>query len=397
MAKKSVPPDMMQELKLAYEGSVKRLWSPVEREERLWLEYMDEYSLFGWRHMPDKVRNRARSLSILSAFFFEQLGCPLAWKQVPVAPSLKTFRSDWLNARWSHLVYSHLFSKHGVPTHYLSLLAADGQEISFDQAANSLTPVFIEVLPATVDRPESYKLLGQKVFYYPPCGSGRKLRLIPLDVMFHFGLPYADPLKERLEADPAYLAALSIARAPEQGAWFDRPILEFFPRFEPERRRLSAQEALLIAAVTPGQFEEMIEMSYAIALFLFAFFAQRGIELWQGKLEFGVSREGLMLIDGLEPDDMTLLYRGMRLSKDFVEPFYRGGEWQAAIKEARKKAESLGRPDWQDICVSKLKVEPEPLASELKATLDQLYGSLTNHVVGRRLFSDTRLLDELEL
>lgn len=395
MARESVPPDMMQDLDLIYEGSVKRVWRPAEIEDRLWFEYTDDYSLFGWREMPDRIANRAKSLSILGAFLFEHLADPKSWEQLPVAAALKPFRSDWLDARWAHLIYSHVFREHGVPTHYQGLVGADGSPISFAEAAKSKSPIYLAVLPALAARPESYQLLGQKIFYYPPADNKVKRRLISLDVIFHFGLTAADPLADRLATDDSYRSALGLTRQPQAGEIFERPVLEFFTKFEPAERRLSVQEALLISGLTPGQFEELVEMSYAVALCLYVFFASREIELWQGKLAFAVAPDGLILVDSLEPDEMRLVYKDARLSKHFVERFYQGSPWQEAIKQAQDKAAASGRPDWQDICRSKLKVEPEPLPAPLKKTLDHLYGTLTNHIVARQLFDNQPSLDEL--
>ncbi len=378
-----------------YEGSTKHVWRPVEREDRLWFQYDDSYSMFGWRPMPDLIAGRAKSLTVLASFFFEHLSDPISWKQLPVSPALKSFRSDWLEARWAHLTYSHVLAEHGLPSHYQGLVAADGTPLTMAEAVGTAGSAYIEVLPAVVTRPEAYTLLGQKVFYYGPPGPATR-RLLPLEVVFHLGIRQKDHLRRRLEADPGYLEALDIKKIPEDGQLFDRPLLEFFPRIEPpHRRRLLVQEALVISGLTGGQFEELIETAYNIALALYALFSQRRIELWQGKLEFAISAEGLMLVDCLEPDELLITCNDKRLSKDAVEMFYRGTPWEAAVQEAKTKAEAMGRRDWQDMCRSALRAEPEPLPSELRTALDHLYPALANHVLRRNLFDGVPPLDDV--
>jgi len=386
---------MMHDLTLVYEGSLKRVWNPLEREERLWFEYADDYSLFGWRQMPDRIRNRARALTVIASYLFEQLTDASFWKQMPVDPSLKPFRNDWLDARWQHLVYSHVLAEHGVPTHYQGLVGADGQAVALGEAAESTTPVYLEVLAAKDVRPEPYKILGQKVFHYAPTFEAAPTKLIPLTVTYQFGAAPEQADSCRLEIDSKYLSALDIKKVPAAGERLERPILQFFAGFEPFCRRLSVQEALLVSGLTAGQFEELVELSYAIALGLFVVMAQRDLELWQGNLQFARGPEGLMLVDCPEPDEMILLSEGSRLSLDFVSRFYQGSKWQAAMQEAQKKAEVLGRPDWQDICSSKLKAVPDPLPEPMKAVCDQLYGTLANQIVGRDLFGEQPSLHDL--
>jgi phosphoribosylaminoimidazole-succinocarboxamide synthase len=157
---------------------------------------------------------------------------------------------------------------------------------------------------------------------------------------------------------------------------------------------LSIQEALLISNLTPQQFEELIEFGYQLSLGLFNIFAEKGIELWDGKFEFAISEEGLMLVDSIGPDELRLLYKGVHLSKEMIRQVYRGTKWEQSIKEAQDLARQAGKHDWKAECIEKLHSQPDPLPADFKSTVDKLYGSLTNHLVGEELFTDQPNLDE---
>jgi len=395
MAERKVPPHMMKDLDLVFEGSVKRVWRPVEIDDRLWFEYSDDYSILDWRPMPDKIKNRGKALTVLSAFFFEQLASAETWARVPLSPAIAPFSSDWLDRRWNHLTFSHVLSEHGAPSHYQAVVAADGEPLSFEEAAASRTPVYLEVLPAEIVHPEPHSLLAQTVYYYGnrPLESAR--RVIPLAVWFHSALPLGSALHKKLSSEPEYARALGLDRVAPEGHLLDRPILQFSAALEPGQRILSVQEALLVSGLPPGQFDEMVELSYCLALGLRSLFAEKGIELWDGRLQFAQAAEGLVLIDGIEPDELRLLSQGVRLSKDLVEPLYMGTAWEKAIGEAKAKARTLGRPDWQDMCRSRWKMEPEPLPAQFKQVMDDLYASLANHVIGKQLFPEATPLADL--
>jgi phosphoribosylaminoimidazole-succinocarboxamide synthase len=394
MTKGLVPPNMMLELKLIHEEAGKRMWRPLERDDRIWLEYTNEYSIFGWHGMPDKIKNRSSAFAVFAGLLFEHLASCDTWKNLPMAPSLRTLRSDWLDNRWSHLIYSRVFSERGTPSHYQCLLSADGKTLSFGQAAGTTAGVYIEALQVVPVQAQFYKVLGQKVCYYNPVVEPSRRRMLPLDVHFTFGHAPGEPAGN-FEQDSGYLKALGISRLPEEGVPLERPVLLFTTNSEPDERSLSVQEALIMSGLTAGQFEELVEMSYLISIALYAFFAQKDCQLWQGKLEFAHSPNGPILAGCLEPDEMIILHRGARISKHIAERHYRDSRWQAAIKEAQAQARKLERPDWQDICLSKLRAEPEFLPAHLKATMDSLYGSLVNRLAGTRLFAEAPALDSL--
>lgn len=384
----------MQDLILIYEGSVKRVWKPETIDDILWFEYTDDYSVFDWGKMPDTILNKGRALAALGAFFFQYLEQPAIWESLPASKNLRKFERRWLDARWSHRLYKAVLSRHGAPHHCKGLVKGDGQPAGWaDVAGRGVT--YLKALPAAVFRPEPYRLIAETVYYYSRRPVDVPRRLIPIEVVFRFGMAPGSSLTRRLEANPDYAQTLGLSEQPREGEWFAHPVIELFTKLEPKDRLLSVQEALLISCLTPEEFEHMIELAYDTALALYELFAARGIELWDGKFEFITGQEGLMLADSIGPDELRLVYKGHNLSKEMIRQVYRGSHWEASLKEAQALAMEMGRPEqWRQIARTRLKVEPEPLPADFKSAIDKLYGVIANHVIGEGVFANHPTLDE---
>src|SRR5579883_1633017 len=89
-------------LQLEYEGSVKNVFaSPIEANY-LWFQFTDDYSVFDWGKMPDKIANKGKSLTLLGAHIFDELAKPEFWADLPQSPHLKKFSAEYLAQRWQH-------------------------------------------------------------------------------------------------------------------------------------------------------------------------------------------------------------------------------------------------------------------------------------------------------
>jgi phosphoribosylaminoimidazole-succinocarboxamide synthase len=250
------------------------------------------------------VHNAARTCNIVSAYFFEKLRDPLTWSQISASPALQPFRSDWLARRWEHLMFSHVLSEHGAPTHFVELVELEGHVIDYFDASRQ--PTFLKVLNFPKLDVMSHCFGAEEVSYYESAFGSKQRRLIPLKVRFHHKLELGSQLAQRLMQNPSEGSPLGLHSVPRLGELFERPVLEFYTKAEEVERLLGLQEALLISGLTPGQFEEMVEFAYCISLALYAMLQQRGLDLDDGFLEFGSTTDGIMLVDSLSPLDMTL-------------------------------------------------------------------------------------------
>ncbi len=381
-----------ESLQLAYEGSVKRVYSSPDQAETLWFEFTDDYSVFDWGKMPDTIAQKGRALALMGAYFFERLSKQEFWQNLSSSSYLQSFDQTWLKERWNHDVFQNL-SKSGAPTHFKSLTQASAPVTDFKAAASRPEPVLMEVLKADVFRPEPRNITGNTIYFYNNDLTACR-RLIPLEIVFRFGMPAGSSLIERLEKEPSYVNTLGLTEHPKPNAFFAHPVIELYTKLEPKDRLLSYQEAALMAGLNSKTFEDMIELATDIALGLFVIFAERSIELWDGKVEMILADGMPVLADSIGPDELRLIHKGCHLSKEMIRQIYRGSIWETTIKEAQTRAKILPNKGWKQICKEDLGAAPEPLAPADKQIVDSLYGVIANHVIGEAVFANHPSLDQ---
>ncbi|MBY0356498.1 MAG: hypothetical protein K2W82_00740 [Candidatus Obscuribacterales bacterium] len=379
-----------KKLKLAYEGSVKRVWQSPQDEANLWFEFSDDYSVFDWGKMPDTIAGKGLALTLIGAFFFEKLGGSGFWQKLSESTALSVFDREWLKKIFATNTFTRL-TEQGCGSHFKRLATGSGETLSLAAAAKQGT-AFMEVVAALVQHPRPVLLCGQNVFEYPQAEP--VLRLVPLEVVFRFGMPKGSSLSSRLAKDPSYAQVLGLKEVPQEGRYFEHPVLEFYTKLEPKDRLLSLQEALLISGLQAKQFETLSELAQLLALALFVLFAEAGIELWDGKFEFVADSQEVLLADSIGPDELRLLYKKCHLSKEMIRQVYRGSTWEESIKTAQELAKKRCSLSWKEICRSELNASPQKFSLEIKQVIDQLYGTIANHLIGQKLFSGCAGLDD---
>jgi phosphoribosylaminoimidazole-succinocarboxamide synthase len=409
-----------------YAGSVKQVFASKSDPDSLWFEFSDDYSVFDWGKMPDQIVNKGKALTLIGAFFFEKLASAQYWSALPKSKHLKKFSSEFLNRRFEHIVYCGPagLSEKGLPTHFQNLTDESGAPLSIMKAAGCRERLLMQVERAHIRRPNVINILGQPIFFYPQPNPQAKSRLIPLEVVFRFGMPAGSSLEQRLNAIGDYEKTLGFQKKPQPNEFFDFPILEFFTKLEPKDRFLSMQEAATLSGLSGlsgSDFTNLTETALDIALALYDLFATAGIELWDGKIEFlfrsaddfanqnepiksdieitssqGEAHDSsvIVLADSIGPDELRLLYKGQQLSKEMLRQFYRGSQWDKALKEAQDIASKRGSIAWKEICLEELKAKPNPLSVPFKKAVDHLYGVLANALIAQAPFEDQPTLDE---
>jgi len=402
------------QLDLFYEGSVKKVWQSEQDQDSLWFEFTDDYSVFDWGKMPDTIQNKGRALALMGAFFFLELNKPEFWRSLRQSQHLAKFDSQFLEQRFADPVYAgpHGLCASGLPSHFKSLTDKEGNHLSLSAASSHQGSLLMQVERAKIYRPTSRNVLHQTVFFYPQPEQSFGTRLIPLEVVFRFGMPGGSSLEARLAADKEYAHRLGFQTMPEPNTWFKQPVLEFFTKLEPKDRFLSVQEAAELSGLNESEFSQLTEIAQDVALALHELFARSGLELWDGKIELlartspvGGDRKGqpheregkkpqeqteveIILADSIGPDELRLLHKGQQLSKEMIRQFYRGSAWEKALKEAQTMAVSRGTVDWKEICLEELSSSPQPLSSEFKAAVDNLYGVLANAIISPAPFAE---------
>lgn len=388
-------------MNLLYEGSVKLLWQNSHCPENIYFEFTDDYSIFDWGKMPDKIANKGLSLTLMGAYFFEKLSSSDFWQKLKNDNRLNGIDSTWLKERFQSDHYREL-EEYGLQHHYKGLFNQSNTiKLANLTSLEQSEKLYLEVLKADVLPPHKQKIDGKEIYFYPPESKSKSgIRLIPLEVVFRFGMPQGSSLAKRLAKNPHYYKELGLKTPPKEGDLFERPVIEFFTKLEASDRFLSFQEAQEISRLEPPAFEDMVEQTYAIALSLFSLFKAKNITLFDGKFEFILNeqiadRPQVMLADSIGPDELRLIYKGHHLSKELLRQYYINSDWASALANSKEQTKLNPSISFKEHCLSELKQEPQTIKPEDKIIIDQLYPVLTNTITEKTYFDNAPDLDKL--
>lgn len=350
---------------ILFQGSVKNVRGEHGQTPYIF-EYSDRFSVFDWGEMPDLLDNKGQSLCYLANLIFEQLANPSRWQQ----------QQNQLHTNFPAVLEE--FLRHG-PIHHC-LGAVD------HQLQPTATPTsYLAVRPVAIHHPPF--LYGN--WDYSLYAKGPTNCLVPLEVIFRFGVPEGSSLVSR-GSDPQYSQEIGLSGRPQIGDLFERPIIEFSTKLEAADRYLNYRQAQQLAGLSDYEFQLLREKTSLIAQMLRLIFAQAEIELWDGKLEFafipGTGQNGnshtrdFMLVDAIGPDELRLIYQNTQLSKEGLRWFYRQGPWATNVQKAKFLAQGRGISDWKKICVEELKSSPPHLPLLLKNAIEEMYQALANQL-----------------
>jgi phosphoribosylaminoimidazole-succinocarboxamide synthase len=369
---------MKQNMALIYEGSVKKVFWDMENPAYNYFCFTDDYSIFDWGKMPDQLAHKGKALSILGGSLFKKLSEPQSWQALQTESSLQGFQQDFLNRLFTSPLYTQLCQT-GLKHHFMDWLEDDWMKVQS-----------VEVL-----RPQAFTVEKQTLYRYDNTASKTSSAfLIPLEIVFRFGMPEGSSMEKRLTQDPDYAAILGLEAQPQRNVYFERPVIEFFTKLEPTDRFLSVQEAFLISGLSAESFQNLYTLTLLLSLWLFYFCQDKNIELWDGKFEFAWTPDGLMLVDSIGPDELRLKYQGIHLSKEVIRQFYRGSAWEKALKEAKTLARLQPGVDWKTLCLEQLKSSPPPLSPTQKHLVENLYGTLVNTLLDQPIIPTTMGFEE---
>ena len=321
-------------MKLIYAGSVKNLIQ-ADNADQLWFEYTDDYSVFDWGKMPNQIPGKGEVLAKLGEFFFHALQDPQHWKKLGLA-------DDPQVSRW-------------LPMNHHFLKRQDNRLL--------VTKVNVPVLKADN--------VGGTLVYdygYPP----QPRALIPLEVIFRFGVPAGSSLLQRKDWYPFDIY---------EGAEFEQPLIEFSTKLETKDRVISYQEAALILKGNTDTLGEIYGRTRALALFLHKMFAERGMKLWDGKFEFALIDGKICVVDSIGPDELRVSRGDAVFSKQFLRNFYLGSPWYNAVKKGEELAKQRGTENWKDIVKNEMKQNPAPLSTPYLEAAISLYQDFYSIIV----------------
>jgi len=370
---------ILKKTKLAYRGSVKNVYelkAPTRRKAgRAIFEFTDDYSVFDYGKMPDKIPHKGRALALMTAAALELIENPKSWRELfrsSVWDSIKD--SEVARKLKSSRTMKRLRSE-GLRTHYLGMVDGGGRVKKLrdiDSPTNLLAVRSINVVP-----PNRTTLPNVTLWDYSKCLKF-PCRLIPIECVFRFGAPKGSSFFERA-SDAGYRAKLGLTKKPRENSWFDRPVVEFFSKLEPSDRFLDYEFALNVSGLGGG-FIELYELTVLGGLWLKHAFAKTGFSLWDGKFEFALIDGELTLVDAVTPDELRLTYKKVQMSKEPIRQYYKihNPDFAAAMKDAKALSATDSRPLKK--IVAELGHPPRRLDVEFKRAVSQMYLALAYRI-----------------
>lgn len=360
-----------------YRGSVKNVRGEVSAESLLF-EFSDRYSVFDWGEMPDQLDEKGKTLAIMGKSFFQYLGDASNWEGLFSSDIIKqTFSKDYLTALSQSEIYKR-YCDQGLNHHAV---------IVQDDFNNP----YLKVKNINIIRP-SFDGVN---YHYEAYTDKPVNALVPLEVIFRLGLSNGNSLTKRLGMDLAKWRAFGFNEIPDTGL-LKTPIIDFSTKLERGDRYLDYSEAQTISGMNDAEWTELQQMTNLIALNLFRFHHDLGLELWDGKIEVGFipgifGNRSFMLVDSIGIDELRLLYKGKSFSKEFLRESYKESTWFNNLELAKKDVLASGG-DFKEVCLKKYNSSPSPLNPEVKERAEAVYKSYSNavttKVLGMKFFSE---------
>lgn len=239
-------------------------------------EFTDDYSVFHYGKMPDKIPGKGEALCHMAVSNFE------------------------------------LIEARGIETHFRNFVPPNRIEFRL-----------LRVLDP--DRGELYR--------------GARNCLIPLQVIYRNSLPAGSSVFRRLADNEIALGSLGLHYGPQPGDMLPRPIIEFTTKLEEIDRFVDECEAQQIASLSDAQMDRVKELTLAINDLLTKRANAVGLGHCDGKVEFGIAGDGaIILVDaaGTADENRFLLgdfHVGKQIMRDYYAQIDLGGhvrKWAAA-------------------------------------------------------------------
>ena len=235
-------------------------------------EFTDDYSVFHYGKLPDRIPGKGEAIARMAAFNFG------------------------------------LLADAGVQTHFLSFQSPNRIEF---QLLRPLDPSADDIEPGTG--------------YY----------MIPLQVIFRNSLPPGASVFRRLESGSVTLEQLGLTAIPEPGAPLERPLIEFTTKREEIDRFIGEDEARRIAGLTDREVEAIRRLTVEIDEIITARAGELGLDHADGKLEFGMLAPGeVVLVDAVgTPDENRFLLDGEHVGKQVMRDHYLAHGLEREVQE----------------------------------------------------------------
>jgi phosphoribosylaminoimidazole-succinocarboxamide synthase len=298
--------------------------------------FTDDYSVFDWGPMPDRIPEKGRSLCTMGAFNFE------------------------------------LLEGNGVPTHYRGV-GPDAS--SLDGATEAPRELAIDLVQVP-DLPFEDGAYDYDA-YHDAAGTNY---LIPLEIVFRNTVPVGSSLRTR--GTPREYG-LDRDAWPDEPVDLPDPVVEFSTKYEEQDRYLDRSEAERVAGI--ADLDTLGDVARAVNHVVTERAAETGFVHEDGKIECCYVDGEVRVADVVGTfDENRFAYRGQEMSKEVVRQYYKrtNPEWVEAVSEAKAEADRRGVADWRPLCA----VEPAPLPADVIRAVADMYAAGANAYTGAAWF-----------
>jgi phosphoribosylaminoimidazole-succinocarboxamide synthase len=314
--------------------------------------FTDDYSVFDWGQMPDRIPWKGASLCSMGAFNFERL------------------------------------EDAGVPTHYRGVTiheegadpdsTTDAEVIDLDAAIEAGVPpreMAIE-LTQVPDLPYA----GGSYDYDPYHEAGGENCLVPVEIVFRNTVPVGSSLRKR--SDPRE-HGLDRDTWPDGPVDLPNPVVEFSTKYEEQDRYLDRTEAEEIAG--KADLDDLDALARSVNRIVTDRAGEVGLAHQDGKIECLYYRGEVRVADVVGTfDENRFSYDGQQVSKEVLRQYYKREHpgWVEAVSAAKDRAASEAVADWRTLCER----NPPSLPEGVIGAASDLYAAGANAYTGSALF-----------
>uniref|UniRef100_A0AAU2JT49 phosphoribosylaminoimidazolesuccinocarboxamide synthase n=1 Tax=Streptomyces sp. NBC_00049 TaxID=2903617 RepID=A0AAU2JT49_9ACTN len=203
--------------------------------------------------------------------------------------------------------------------------------------------------------------------------------MIPLQVVYRNALPRESSVHRRVAAGRLDPALVPDRREPGS-PWLDGVMVEFTTKFEETDRFVTREEAATVGRIGPEDIARIEKQTQELAGILTAHTEAVGMELVDGKAEYGFDAGGeLMVIDHAgTPDENRFYSGGVPVCKELLRYLHPG--LRELVQQNIK--DGLPRDRW---------APPAPLGAAAVAATSEVYAALTAVWTAPSAGADARL------
>ena len=314
--------------------------------------FSNDYSVFDWGKMPDKILFKGRVLCMLGAFNFE------------------------------------LLEREGIQTHYLGVME-DGKIKRFREATEPSNEMKVMV----VRKPELGFKNGEYCYDQYRKQAGKNF-LVPLEVIFRNSVPVGSSFRKRFKPKDIGLKG---GKWPRENVKLKKPIIDFSTKLETKDRYLSEKEAMKISMLSEELFDELKKIAVKVNKTITKQAKKQKMVHEDGKIELFCFKDELFVADVAGTfDENRFSFKGKEISKEVIRQYYKKTDpaWVKSVDNAKKTANRKNSSNWKGFC----KRQPQPLPLELLKLVGEMYTAGANTYIGKEIFEARDLgtvLDEI--